>query len=60
MFELKQLVREPTQLNKLTRKHNIAADGQIGHARNLSSDISFKSQLLQLDKDQRVDYKPGW
>ena len=27
MFELKSLVREPTELSKLTRKHNIAADG---------------------------------
>lgn len=60
MIDLKSLVREPTELSKLTRKHNIAADGQIGHARNLSSDVSFKSQLFELDKDQKVDYKPGW
>jgi hypothetical protein len=58
--DLKSLVQQPTQLNELTRKHNLAARGQIGHARNLSSKITFKNQLLELDKDQRVDYRPGW
>jgi len=49
--DLNSLVQEPTQLSKLTRKHNLAADGQICHARNLSSNITFKHQHLELDKD---------
>ena len=42
MIDLKSLVSEPVQLSKLTRKHNLAANGRIGHARNLSSNVTFK------------------
>lgn len=43
MIDLKALVAEPVELHHLTRKHNLAADGRIGHARNLSSNITFKA-----------------
>jgi hypothetical protein len=49
--ELKDLIQDPKDMPDLTRKHNLAARGHIGHGRNLSSTITFKHQLLQLDKD---------
>ena len=39
---LRHLTQEP-DLSKLTRKHNIAMNGHVGHGRNLTQSINFLS-----------------
>ena len=51
MVELKNLYNKKTELNDFTRKYNIAANGHLGHQRKLSTQITFKHQINQLDKD---------
>ena len=51
ILDLKKLYDKKTELNDFTRKYNIASNGHLGHQRKLSTQITFKHQISQLDKD---------
>ena len=43
--KVKNLFQKPLQHDELTRLHNLAAQGQLGHCRNLTTELNFKDQL---------------
>ena len=43
----------------MTRKHNLAAQGHLGHGRNLSQTVEFLRRVDQ-DHDQHFDRGVGW
>jgi hypothetical protein len=46
-----QKITQNVDLSDMTRKHNIAMNGHIGHARNLSQSINFAEEKFRA---------PGW
>lgn len=50
---LKKLTHS-TDIDNMTRKHQLAMNGHVGHGRNLTQSINFTEEL------NGFSYQPGW